>query len=83
MTEEASTPKEEKTPEQLIEEMEAAQEPISRDDVKDSFMDTPGAEKSNSNVVPIVAIIAGAVIVIACMFACAAIAAVFLSNPPW
>ena len=82
MTEEARPPEEKKTPEQLIAEMEAAEEPISRDDVRDSFEDTPGSDK-NSNVVPIVAIIAGAVILIACLFACAAVAAVFLANPPW
>jgi len=70
-----------KTPEELIEEMEAAQQPISREDVKPEF--APPASSGSSNAVPIVAIIAGSVIILGCILACAVVAYGFTINAPW
>ena len=69
-----------KTPEELIEGMEAAQHPISREDVNEEFAAT---SSSKSNAVPIVAIIAGSVIVLGCIIACAVVAYGFTINAPW
>jgi len=69
-----------KSPEELIEEMEEAQHPVSRADVKEAFAD----QSSQSNkAVPIVAIIAGAVVLLGCILACAVVASAFALNPPW
>ena len=69
-----------KSPEELIEEMEEAQHPVSRADVKEAF----AAPSSQGNkAVPIVAIIAGAVVLLGCILACAVVASAFALNPPW
>jgi hypothetical protein len=69
-----------KSPEELIEEMEEAQHPVSRADVKEAF----AAPSSQGNkTVPIVAIIAGAVVLLGCILACAVVASAFAFNPPW
>ena len=83
MTEEQTTPEEQKSPEQLIEEMEQAQEPVSQTEVREAFIEETPSSGSGSSVVPIVAIVAGAVLAIGCIFACAAIAITFLINAPW
>ena len=69
-----------KTPEELIEGMEAAQKPVSRADVKQEFSAQPSG---SSNAVPIAAIIAGSVIVLGCIIACAVVAYAFMINAPW
>ena len=69
-----------KSPEELIEGMEEAQHPISRADVKEEFT----ARSSHGNkTVPIVAIIAGSVVILGCIIACAFVAYAFTLNPPW
>jgi len=75
MTDETS-----KSPEELIESMEKAQHPVTRQDVKEEFR--PESSKS-SNAVPIVAIIAGALVLLACIISCAAVAYALVANPPW
>jgi len=50
-----------KSPEELIEEMEEAQHPVSRADVKEAFADQ---SSQGNKIVPIVAIIAGAVVLL-------------------
>lgn len=75
-----------KKPEELIEEMEAAQQPISREDVREEF--TPASPSStsgggSSNAVPIVGIIAASVIILGCILACAVVAYGFMINAPW
>jgi hypothetical protein len=75
-----------KTPEELIEEMEEAQQPISREDVRQEFVQAPPGSSqpdSKSNAVPIVGIIAASVIILGCIFACAAVAYGFMINAPW
>jgi len=69
-----------KSPEELIEEMEEAQHPVSRADVNEEF--TAQSSQGN-NTVPIVAIIAGTVVLLACILACAVVAYAFALNPPW
>ena len=69
-----------KSPEELIEEMEDAQHPISRADVKEAFADQ---SSQGNKTVPIVAIIAGSVIILGCIIACAFVAYAFALNPPW
>jgi hypothetical protein len=69
-----------KSPEELIEGMEEAQHPVSRDDVSEAF----AVESSQgNNAVPIVAIIAGSVVILGCIIACAVVAYAFTLNPPW
>ena len=69
-----------KSPEELIKEMEAAQHPVSRDDVKDAF----AVQSSQGNkTVSIVAIIAVAVVLLGCILACAVVAYAITLNPPW
>ena len=69
-----------KSPEELIEEMEEAQNPISRVDVKEEFT----AQSSQGNkTVSIIAIIAGTVVLLGCILACAVVAYAFTLNPPW
>ncbi len=75
MTDETS-----KSPEELIESMEKAQHPVTRQDVKEEFR--PESSKS-SNAVPIVAIIAGAVVLLGCIIACAVGGVCLLTNAPW
>ena len=69
-----------KSTEELIEEMEDAQQPISRADVKEAFA---GQSPQGNKSVPIVAIIAGAVVLLGCIIACAVVAYAFTLNPPW
>jgi len=73
---------EQKSPEQLIEEMEQAEHPISSSDVQEAFVSTE-TDKGGGNTVTLAVIIAAAVILVGCVFACAAISIVFLQNPPW
>jgi len=69
-----------KSPEELIEGMQAAQRPISRADVKEEF----AVQSSQGNkAVSIVAIIAGSVIILGCIIACAVVAYAVTLNPPW
>jgi len=69
-----------KSPEELIEEMQSAQRPISRADVKEEF----AVQSSQGNkTVSIVAIIAVAVVLLACILACAVVAYAVTLNPPW
>lgn len=74
--------KEQKSPEQLIDEMEKAEHPISSSDVQDAFQTTSTVNGSSSTVTLSV-IIAAAVVSLGCVIACAAITIVFLQNPPW
>ena len=75
MTEEPQKP-----PEELIEGMEEAQHPVSRADVNEEFT----AQSSQGNkTVSIVAIIAGTVVLLGCILACAVVAYAFALNPPW
>jgi hypothetical protein len=74
------TDKTEKTPEELIESMENAQHPVTREDVKEKFRPEPS---KRSNAVPIVAIIAGAVVLLGCIISCAVVAYAFTINAPW
>ncbi len=69
-----------KSPEELIEEMEEAQHPISRADVKEEFT---GQSSQGNKTTPIVAIIAGAVLILGCIIACAFVAYAVTLNPPW
>jgi len=69
-----------KSPEELIEEMEEAQHPVSRTDVKEAFADQ---SSQGNKTTPIVAIIAGAVVLLGCILACAVVAYAFTLNPPW
>ena len=73
---------EQKSPEQLIEEMEQAEHPISSSDVQEAFSSTE-TDNGGGNTVTLAVIIAAAVVVVGCVFACAAISIVFLQNPPW
>ena len=69
-----------KSPEELIEEMEEAQHPVSRADVSEAF----AVQSSQGNkTVPIVAIIAGSVLILGCIIACAFVAYAVTFNPPW
>jgi hypothetical protein len=69
-----------KSPEELIEGMQAAQHPISRADVKEEF----AVQSSQGNkTVSIVAIIAVAVVLLGCILACAVVAYAVTLNPPW
>ncbi len=67
-----------KSPEELIEEMEEAQHPISRADVKEAFADQPS---QGNKTVPIVAIIAGAVVLLGCILVCGIAAYAFNLYP--
>ena len=69
----------EKSPEELIESMEAAQEPFKAPEVTMSS----SSGKSSGGTVAIVAIIATAVLMLGCIIACAAIAYAFILNAPW
>ena len=69
-----------KSPEELIEEMEEAQHPISSADAKEAF--TVQSSQGNKTV-SIVAIIAVAVVLLGCILACAVVASAFTLNPPW
>jgi hypothetical protein len=69
-----------KSPEELIEEMQEAQHPISRSDVEEQF--TTKTSKGN-NTVSIIAILATAVVLLGCIIACAVVAYAFTLNPPW
>ena len=69
-----------KSPEELIEEMEEAQHPVSRADVKEEFA---SQSSQGNNTVPVVAIIAGSVLILGCIIACAVVAYAFALNPPW
>jgi hypothetical protein len=69
-----------KSPEELIEEMEEAQHPVSRADAKEAFA---GQSSQGNKAVPIVAIIAGSVVILGCILACAVVASAFALNPPW
>ena len=69
-----------KSPEELIEGMEKAQHPVTREDVKEQFR--PESSK-RSNAVPIVAIIAGAVVLLGCIISCAVVLYAFTLNAPW
>jgi len=75
MTDESSN-----STEELIESMEKAQYPVTRQDVKEEFR--PESSKS-SNAVPIVAIIAGAVVLLGCIISCAVVVYAFTLNAPW
>ncbi len=69
-----------KSPKELIEEMEEAQHPISRADAQEAF----AVQSSQGNkTVSIVAIIAVAVVLLGCILACAVVASAFTLNPPW
>ena len=68
-----------KTPEELIEELEEAQQPITRQDVKEEF----SKPSTSSSAVPIVAIIASAVVLLGCILACAVVVYAFMVNAPW
>ena len=69
-----------KSSEELIESMEEAQHPISRADAKEAF----AVQSSQGNkTVPIVAIIAGSVVILGCIIACAVVAYAFTLNAPW
>jgi len=72
---------EQKSPEQLIEEMEKAEHPVSSSDVQDAFQTTSTDNGSSST--PLAVIIAVAVVSLGCVIAFAAIMIVFLQNPPW
>ena len=69
-----------KSPEELIEGMEKAQHPITREDVKEQFRPVPS---KRSNAVPIVAIIAGSVVLLGCIISCAVVLYAFTLNAPW
>ena len=69
-----------KSPEELIEGMEEAQHPVSRADVNEAFA-VPSSQGNKT--VPIVAIIAGSVVILGCIIACAFVAYAFTLNPPW
>jgi len=69
-----------KSPEELIEEMEEAQHPVSRADVNEAFA---VQSSQGNNAVPIVAIIAGSVLILGCIIACAFVAYAVTLNPPW
>ena len=69
-----------KSPEELIEGMEKAQHPVTREDVKEQFR--PESSK-RSNAGPIVAIIAGAVVLLGCIISCAVVLYAFTLNAPW
>jgi hypothetical protein len=60
-----------KSPEELIEGMEAAQHPVSRADVNEAFA-VPSSQGNKT--VPIVAIIAGSVVIFGCIIDCAFLA---------
>jgi hypothetical protein len=69
-----------KSPEELIESMEEAQHPISRADAKEAF----AVQSSRGNqTTSIVAIIAGSVVILGCIIACAFVAYAVTLNPPW
>ena len=73
---------EQKTPEELIEGMEKAEQPVSSADEKEAFSSTETGQ-CGSNTVPIVAIVAAAVVCVGCIIACAAVTIAFFQNPPW
>ena len=71
-----------KSSDELIEEMQEAQQPITHQDVMDEFS-TQSSGSGSSSAVPIVAIIAGSVLILGCIFACAVVAYAFVNNAPW
>ena len=66
---------EQKSTEQLIDELERTKHPLSSSYVQEAFQTTP--DKGGSSTVTLAVIIAAAVI------ACTAITIVILQNPPW
>ena len=69
-----------KSPEELIEEMEEAQHPVSSADVSEAFA-VPSSQGNQTT--SIVAIIAGSILILGCIIACAFVAYAFVLNAPW
>ncbi len=67
-----------KSPEELIEEMEEAQHPVSRADVNEAFAVQSSQGKKTT---PLVAIIGGAVLLIGCILVCGIAAYAFNLYP--
>jgi hypothetical protein len=71
-----------KSTDEMIEEMQTAQQPITNQAVKEEFS-TQSSGSGTSSAVPIVAIIAGSVLILGCILACAVVAYAFVNNAPW
>lgn len=81
------TENEEKTTDQLAEEMHQAEHPLTHEDVEAEFSISPPegsrAGENTTNYSSIAAIIATSVIILGCIFSCTVIVIVFLINAPW
>ena len=71
-----------KSTDELIEEMQESQHPITNQAVKEEYSTQPSGS-GTSSAVPIVAIIAGSILILGCILACAVVAYAFVNNAPW